>query len=140
DMNAAATQFLADAVQTASPERLLTMLYDRLLLDLDRAEADQRAGQRDAASTHLLHAQDIVTELMATLDVAAWDGAAQLMSLYTYVLNELIDANTHGDPERVAACRELLAPLAEAWRAAADEVSRPAVGVAAGATGVLGVG
>lgn len=139
-MNAAKAKFLDDAVQTASPERLLTMLYDRLLLDLDRAEGDQRAGQREAASAHLLHAQDIVTELIATLDVDAWDGAHGLMSVYTFVLRELIDANTLGDADRVRACRDLVAPLAEAWHSAADAVIRPAVPVGASTGGELGVG
>ena len=64
---------------------LLTMLYDRLVLDLQRAEAEQRAGDRGAAGPHLMHAQDIVHELAATLDVDAWDGARRLMSVYTFL-------------------------------------------------------
>jgi flagellar protein FliS len=32
-----------DAVLSAPPERLVTLLYDRLLLDIERGEAAQRA-------------------------------------------------------------------------------------------------
>ena len=42
---------------------------------------------------HLTHAQDIVSELASTLDVTAWDGAKQLLSVYTFLLTELVGAN-----------------------------------------------
>ena len=38
-------RYLADTVMSASPTRLLTMLYDRLLLDLDRARQAQAEQQ-----------------------------------------------------------------------------------------------
>ncbi|WP_354003009.1 flagellar export chaperone FliS [Microbacterium elymi] len=63
-----------DAVLSAPPERLVTMLYDRLLLDIERGEAAQRAGDWAAASTHLQHAQAIVAELSGSL-TDAWDGS-----------------------------------------------------------------
>ena len=69
-------RYVQDAVSTASPATLLIMLYDRLVLDLLRAEAALAEGKRDAANEQLTHAQDIVSELAATLDVNAWDGAA----------------------------------------------------------------
>jgi flagellar protein FliS len=112
-------RYLADTVATASAPRLLVMLYDRLLLDLAQGEAALRTGDRQAASTVLLHAQDIVLELRGALDVTAWDGAAGLAQLYGFVLTELIRANVRADADRVAACRSIVGPLAEAWREAA---------------------
>lgn len=146
------SRYLDDAVATASPAKLLTMLYDRLVLDLERAESAQRAGDRAGGGNHLLHAQDIVSELASTLDVDAWDGARGLMSVYTYLLTELVGANVSGDPERTAACRGLVEPLRDAWHEAADQLSgapvRPGAptlepaGAAGGyaSLGVLGVG
>jgi flagellar protein FliS len=120
------TRYLDDAVATASPAKLLTMLYDRLVLDLQRAEAEQQVGDRAAAGQHLVHAQDIVSELAASLDVDAWDGAAHLMSVYTFLLTELVGANVSGDPDRTAACRELVEPLRDAWREAANQLAATA--------------
>ena len=117
------TRYVDDTVSTASPAKLLTMLYDRLVLDLQRAEAEQQVGDRMAANGHLVHAQEIVHELAATLDVDAWDGAARLMSVYTFLLSELVGANVSGDAERTAACRELVEPLRDAWHQAAREVA-----------------
>lgn len=124
-MNYAAgrTRYVDDTVSTASPAKLLTMLYDRLVLDLQRAEAEQQVGDRVAASAHLVHAQEIVHELAATLDVDAWDGAARLMSVYMFLITELVGANVSGDAERTAACRELVEPLRDAWHQAAREVA-----------------
>src|SRR5690554_5610141 len=119
-MNATArTLFLDDTVSTASPARLLTLLYDRLLLDLDRGAMALSAGDPVAAAEQLRHAQDIVAELIATLDVEAWEGGPALMGLYTFVLRELLEVGRSGDPARVLACREIMSPLAEAWHAAA---------------------
>ncbi|MCL3860851.1 flagellar export chaperone FliS [Actinotalea sp. K2] len=145
--SAVRTRYVDDTVATASPAKLLTMLYDRLVLDLQRAEAAQRGGDRAAAGVQLNHAQDIVGELVSTLDVDAWDGAKQLMSVYTFLLTELISANVAGDAERTAACRELVEPLRDAWHQAAQEVSVTAtplenitVGAPGRSLGELGVG
>ncbi len=112
-------RYLADSIATASPARLLMMLYDRLVLDLSHAEQALRDGEREAARTRLGSAQAIVLELRTSLDVTAWDGAAGLAALYGYLLTELIAANVHGDAERAAACRGLVEPLRDAWRQAA---------------------
>ncbi|HEV7964296.1 MAG TPA: flagellar export chaperone FliS [Actinoplanes sp.] len=112
-------RYLADSVNTASPARLLVMLYDRLVLDLVRAEQALRDGDREEGSAQLLHAQEIVLELTTTLDTGAWSGAPALAQVYVFLLNELMAANVHADPGRTAGCRRLVEPLSAAWREAA---------------------
>ncbi|GAB3467694.1 flagellar export chaperone FliS [Kineococcus endophyticus] len=113
-------RYLGDALATATPATLLVMLYDRLLLDLQRAEKAQREQDRETAHTNLIHAQAIVQELQSSLDLEAWEGAPGLMSLYTWLLQEMSNANVDCDPERTARCRvDTVEPLAEAWREAA---------------------
>ena len=116
-------RYLADSVATASPAKLLVMLYDRLVVDLNRGEQALIAGDRAEANTQLKHAQDIVTELHVSLDLQAWDGAAGLASLYTFVETELINANIRGDAAKVAAVRDLIEPLRETWREAIAAVA-----------------
>ncbi|WP_328291744.1 flagellar export chaperone FliS [Kineococcus sp. NBC_00420] len=117
-----ANRYLRDSLATASPAALLVMLYDRLVLDLQRAENAQLEGDRETAHTNLMHAQEIVDELRTSLDVEAWDGGPNLMALYTWLSQELIAANLSGDATRTAACRTVtVEPLAEAWREAALE-------------------
>ena len=112
-------RYLADSISTASPTKLLMMLFDRLVLDLTRGEQALLAGNRPEANTHLLHAQDIVTELHVSLDVDAWDGAAGLASLYAFVETELVNANVRGDAAKVTGVRQLMEPLRDTWREAA---------------------
>ncbi|GAB3216267.1 hypothetical protein GCM10027586_07720 [Kineococcus gypseus] len=120
--SAQANRYLSDSLATASPAALLVMLYDRLVLDLQRAEDAQRVGDRETAHTNLIHAQDIVRELQVGLDVTKWDGGPGLMALYTWMVQELVAANLTGDAERTAAVRvDTAEPLAEAWRQAALE-------------------
>ena len=119
---ATANRYLADSLSTASPAALLVMLYDRLILDLQRAEQAQRTADRETAHANLVHAQDILHELLSSLDVDKWEGGAGLRSLYSWLIQELAVANVSGDADRTAACRtSTVEPLAEAWRQAALE-------------------
>ncbi len=115
------SRFTDDALSTASPSQLLVKLFDRLVLDIERAEAAQRSGRHSAANEQLVHAQAIVAELMSSLDVHAWSGGPQLMSVYTFLLSELVSANVQHDPDRTAACGRVVEPLADAWRRAATD-------------------
>ncbi|BFU42128.1 flagellar export chaperone FliS [Krasilnikovia sp. MM14-A1004] len=118
-------RYLQDSINTASPARLLVMLYDRLVLDLTQGEEALRGDDRETASEKLLHAQEIVLELRTTLDMDAWSGAAGLASLYGWLLTELIGANVNRDADRVAACRSVVEPLRDAWREAAAAAAAP---------------
>ncbi len=112
-------RYLADTVSTASPGKLLVMLYDRLVLDLVQGEEAMRAGDRERSTERLTHAQEIILELRTTLDLDAWSGAPGLANLYGFLLTELIGANVGRDADRIAACRALVEPLRDAWREAA---------------------
>jgi flagellar secretion chaperone FliS len=112
-------QYNRDAVLSATPVRLLTMLYDRLLLDLNRAATAQQQEVWPVATENLLHAQAIVAELSSSLNVDAWDGGEGLMALYTYVSTALISANIHRDIERTRESIALLEPLRQTWHEAA---------------------
>lgn len=112
-------QYLRDQILSATPARLLTMLYDRLLLDLNRAEAAQAQENWAAASEQLIHAQAIVTELSSSLKTGVWDGSDDLFATYVYVTNALMNANITRSIELTREARELITPLREAWHEAA---------------------
>ncbi len=116
-------RYIADSVATASPAKLLLMLFDRLVLDLNRGEQSLLAGDRAEANTHLKHAQDIVTELHVSLNLDAWEGAAGLAALYAFVETELVNANVQGDAAKVKGVRDLMEPLRDTWREAAMAVA-----------------
>jgi flagellar protein FliS len=112
-------RYVSASVETMSPGRAIVALYDRLVLDLDRAIAALTLDNVGTAHTELLHAQDIVAELHLALDLKQWPQGTGLAALYRFLHGELIVANVDKDPARVAACREIVVPLRDAWRQAA---------------------
>jgi flagellar protein FliS len=95
------------------------MLYDRLLLDLRRADAAQGREDWTEALAQLFHAQSIVLELSSSLRPELWSGGDGLLSLYGYVSRLIARATTGHDPRATAQAIEVVEPLLETWREAA---------------------
>lgn len=123
----ARNKFVADGVGSTSQERILVMLYDRLLRDLDDAAASIGAGDTFPAHEALTHAQDIVAELHSALDPSRWDGAEALGGLYAYLADVLARANIAKSPGLVAEARSVVAPLRDTWDEACTAMSAPQV-------------
>lgn len=130
----ATDRYADDSVATASPARLLVLLYDRLLLDLLRAEHALAEADLTTSAASCGHAQEIVAELLSSLDQTAWDGAAGLASLYTFLFTEISRAHRERDASVAAGCHGLVAPLRDAWAeaAAAAAATSSSVGALAG--------
>jgi flagellar secretion chaperone FliS len=116
------SRYVTDSVQTMSPGRLIVALYDRLVLDLDRAEV--AINERNIVGAHeaLVHGQAIIYELLGSLDIKQWPAGAPLVAIYEFILNELIAANVKKNAAQVVSCRDLINPLRDAWRQAAGVV------------------
>lgn len=123
-----AKQLNRDAILNASPVKLLTMLYDRLLLDLGRAETAQQGGNWAVAGTNLIHAQEIITELSTSLDLKSWDGAESLLGIYNYVSTALTTSHISRDPAVTREAIDLLEPLCQGWHDAAASLSASPAG------------
>jgi flagellar protein FliS len=130
------SRYLADTVNTATPAQLVVMLYDRLGLDLRRAteslenlekSPSNPFAARVAAAPHLLHAQQILAELLASLKTDAWDGADNLAGIYSFLINGLVSMSLAPDPLRLKAFAEIIAGLRTAWQSAATQLRTTAV-------------
>ena len=132
----ARNKFVADGVGTTPPERLLVMLYDRLLRDLDDATGAIGGAQIGPAHDALTHAQDIVAELHSALDTSAWDGAEAMAELYTWLGELLSRANMAKSAPLVAEARSLVQPLRDTWDEAYRAISSKPVGATAPAGGL----
>jgi flagellar protein FliS len=123
-------RYQTDAVATMSPARLVVALYDRLLLDLDRALAALAGSDARGAHEALVHAQDVVGELHDSLDLSVWPAGAPLAAVYRFLLEQLVAANVEKQPLRVAECRDVVRPLRDAWHEASGLVAAPGGGAA----------
>jgi flagellar protein FliS len=138
DARTARSLYNRDAILSASPSRLLTMLFDRLLLDLQHAEAAQVEQDWQRASPFLLHAQAIVAELTGTLDVERWDGGQDLLSIYLFSSTKLVSANIDRDVARTREVISLMEPLRQTWHEAAAQLAAERAGTTPQPEGVLG--
>ncbi|HEU5038072.1 MAG TPA: flagellar export chaperone FliS [Nocardioides sp.] len=114
--------YLSATVSTASPAQLLVMLYERLVLDVQRATDALRNAEPSQAHAPLLHAQDIVLELASSLRVDAWDGGPGLAALYDYLYSELVRANVHKNLATAEFCLQVATTLRDTWREAAGQL------------------
>ena len=121
-LQAASNWYMEETVATASPARLLTLLYDRLARDLGQARTALLAGRRDEADGKIDHAREILVELLTTLDGTVWAGAADLARIYAWMISQIIAARVQGDAAVLASVHQLVMQLAEAWHGAADAV------------------
>ncbi len=119
-------RFSADALDTASPAKIVVMAFDRLERDLAGAVVAIEAKQIERSHELLVHAQDLVHELLYMLDQDAWEHAPKLASIYAYVIDLLTQANVRKSVKQVAEARTLLADIGDGFRQAATIASVPA--------------
>jgi flagellar secretion chaperone FliS len=119
----AQARYAGDAAATVSPARLLTMLYDRVVTDLGIAHEAMLREDWATSGQRIANASEILLELHATLDVSAWPDGEGLSRLYLWLVSELMQARVRRSAQRVADCRDLVAPLRDAWRSAGDQLA-----------------
>ena len=109
-------QYRQNSVETATPTRMVVMLYDGAIRFLCQALPAMRAHQYDQQSLQIGKAQAIIAHLRDTLDFQQGGAVAvHLSRLYVGLFDALTDANIHDRPERVERAIEALRELRVAW-------------------------
>ncbi|MGL4393954.1 MAG: flagellar export chaperone FliS [Brevinema sp.] len=102
-------------IETASRLKLVVMLYAGAIRFTNIAVEAIKSGQNDVANLNCIKAQDIVSELLASLNFEAGDIADELSGLYIYVHKLLIEGNIKKDVPSLTEAVELLENLKGAW-------------------------
>jgi len=103
-------------VESASPHRLVAMLFDGAIESIAQARGAMQAGQIEAKGRAIGRAARIVDEgLKSNLSAAGGALASDLGELYAYVARRLLHANLHNDAAALDECQRLLEPLRQAW-------------------------
>ena len=129
-------------INTASQGQLIIMLYNEAVKQLDMAlrllemnDAKKDPGRIEAISKAVVKTQEIVSELMVSLDFEqGGDIAKNLFSLYTWFNRELMEANIGQDARRITIVRTNIEHLRSAWQeivatAAVENTNREIVGL-----------
>ncbi len=120
-MNGYANQYLANSVQSASPEQLMLMLYDGAIRFITLAIQAIDNGQIDKRAYYINKTSAIVSEFAATLDHDQNATLAEdLDALYGYMLKRMLEANLRNDAEPLHEVKKLLADLRSTWAQAID--------------------
>ena len=116
-MNTAAlSAYQQNSIDTASPARLIVMLYDGVVTALDKtAAALSTPIDIELAHKELTRCQDIVLELMQALNHDAGDMAVRLATIYEYCHHQLVQANAAKDFSHAQPVRDIFADLRDAW-------------------------
>lgn len=109
-------QYRQNSVETASPTRLIVMLYDGAVRFLSQGLAAMQVGQHVQQSILIGKAQAIIAHLHDTLDTEIGSAFAQsLAKIYTALLATLTQANIEDSPKPVENAIEILRELRETW-------------------------
>jgi len=110
-------------VLDASPHRLIQMLFEGALERIAQAKGAMQQNQVARKGELIGKAINIVGGLQGSLnDKEGGQLAANLESLYDYIIRQLSKANFNNDPALLDECGRLLSELKSGWDAIADEV------------------
>ena len=124
---AAGDAYQSQAVGTAGPLQLVLMLYDRALAAIARSEwalKNRELGSIELAHKELTRAQDIVTELMLSLDHERGGAISRnLAAIYEWCLATLTKANLTKSTSDLPDVKRQLVELRDAFASAAAQVA-----------------
>ena len=118
----AAAAYKETSVKTASPGSLILMLYTEGIKEINLAISKMRvpkipAKDIEAINNHIIKAQEIITELMAALDMdIGGEIAANLLSIYSYFNQQLLTANLKKDYKPLLDVSNMMQELYDVWK------------------------
>ena len=115
-----ARSYKAQSVQTASPGKLVLMLFDGYLRFTTAArrsfEETDFTKRNEGVNNNLIRAQNIVTELQSSLDMSVpGELPGTLYRLYDYVLHQLQQSNLQKKEGPIDEADKVITELREAW-------------------------
>lgn len=102
-------------IETASGLKLVVMLYSGAVRFCRLASEAIGEKKLDVAHNNIIKAQNIISELLVSLNYDAGELAETLSGLYLYMHRRLVEANLQKSPEIIAEVVELLENLKSGW-------------------------
>lgn len=116
--------YLENAIMTASPAKLVEMLYEKSVELLKESKELIEKGLFLEANDRIKKVQDILMELNASLDMEKGGQIAQsLRSLYLYMYRTLVEGNIKKDIKKIEEILGYFEELLAAWRSAMKSTS-----------------
>lgn len=121
-------------VTTATQSKLIIMLYDEVIKQIDIAIEASTDNKKDISHNAFVKSQDCISELMVSLDFEKGGKIAKnLFGLYNFFNRELLDANNYGKIEKAREVQNMMIELKASWVSISGttkhEVSTERVGI-----------
>jgi len=113
--NKAYSTYQNNTVNTASSGELTLMLYNGCMKFIKQAMKDIGSNNFEAKNTNIQKAQNIIQELMITLDPKA-EISKQIMPLYEYMHFQLKEANVKNDPVVLEEVLGFVTEFRDTWK------------------------
>ena len=110
----AAEEYRRQQILNAPPEQLTLLLYNGCLKFMDEGIEAIDGKQYEVANTSLQKAQRIISEFRLTLNME-YEISHQLLPLYNYVYDRLVEGNMKSDTSKVVEAKEIISELRDAW-------------------------
>ena len=110
----AAEAYKRQQIMTATPEALTLMLYNGCLKFMNEGMEAIEKKDFEQANTSLQKAQNIISEFRITLNMD-YDISKQLMPLYNYTYDRLVEGNLKSDVKMIQEARDIINELRDAW-------------------------
>lgn len=121
------SQYREIQVMSASPARLIVLLFEHLEVVMRRAQTAMRNEQVELRVENMGKARAIVSELLTTLDIdKGGDLAIDLSMLYGFLLGEMVDVGMRRDAVHLGRLIGIVNTLSTAFALAAKQVDEPA--------------
>ena len=119
----ALNQYKQSAVLTATPEELTLMLYDGGIKFMNIAKYNMEQDRLENAHVALIRAQDIVLELMTTLNME-YEVSNNFEELYQFVMDSLVLANIDKDIKPIEEALDIFTDMRDTWKEAMQDVRK----------------
>ncbi|WP_029362096.1 flagellar export chaperone FliS [Borreliella garinii] len=119
-MIAKETIYKQTQINTSNPLSILIMLYDKAIQDLKIAKElikDENWQNKIKANEKIFHAQEIITELMSTLNFEKGGNiSTNLLSIYSFLNKELENVLLKKEMHKIDNVIKQLQELSFAWK------------------------
>jgi len=117
-------QYKQQSIFTASPEKLLIMLFDGAIRFSGQARKAIEEKDVEKSNNYILRCQDIVNELINSLNMD-YEISHSLYKMYDYINYNFMQANIHKDVNFLDEAEQYLKQLRETWVQAAKLAKNP---------------
>ena len=118
-MNPYLKQYQKNEVETASPEKILILLYDGAIQFLNKAKIAMEQKNIPEIHNNIIGCENIILEFINTVDEEnGVDFAVRIKALYQYFYKTLVQANLKKDVTKIDEVLRHLVELRATWKQA----------------------